>query len=100
MTAKDEYMDILWKGLATVTGSLLNTAAKKGLAFTLLIIAVGALIWALFEADARHGRDVRRFEDRLLNFEAKLEMCNKERMEQAVKIARLETVVENLKKKR
>lgn len=100
MNAKDEFMDILWKGLAGLAGSFLNTAAKKGLAFMLLILVVGGLVWALFEVDARHGREVAKLEDRVLNLEVKYEICMEEKAKQAGEIAALKTAFELLKGKK
>lgn len=91
-------MKALIDGAAILVGSILNTAAKKGLAIMLLISGISALTWLVFETDARRRADVRELTTKVEAVELKLEQCNADRAALAVKVAQLETRIELITK--
>ena len=92
-------MKALIEGAALLVGSIMNTAAKKGLAIMLLLGAIIVLGWLVLETDARRRSDNRDLTAKVDAIETKLEMCNAERAALAVKVAALETRIELLNKK-
>ena len=81
-------MKALIEGAALLVGSIMNTAAKKGLAIMLLLGAIIVLGWLVLKTT-----------EKVDAMEAKMEMCNADRAALAVKVAALETRIELLNKK-
>ncbi len=93
-------MDAIFSGLAALVSSFFNTASKKGLAITVLVLAIAGLVWFVFEIENRRRDDVTRLEVKINKAQSELDTCNAQRMEQAVKIARLEVKILFLDKKK
>lgn len=90
----DKVMEALMSGFATLLNSLFNTAAKKGFGISLLLVACGFLVWFVFEIEGRRREDRKELEAKIDKVQSDLDTCNAARMEQAIKIARLETRIE------
>ena len=95
-----EVMDAFWAGVVTLVNSIFNTASKKGLAISILVLAIAGLVWFVFEIENRRKDDVARLEVKIDKAQSELDTCNAQRMEQAVKIARLEVKILFLDKKK
>lgn len=96
----ERFMEVFWSGVAGLVGSIFKTAASKGLGISVLVIALSGLVWFVFEIESRRQEDRRELEARIDSTQADLDTCNLQRMEQAVKIARLETRIELLNTKK
>jgi len=84
-------MKALIEGAAVLVGSIVNTAAKKGLAIMLLLGVIAGLSALMFVADARHSGEISTVKNELKDVRTELSQCNADRAALAVEVAKLKT---------
>lgn len=105
MTEQEKMIQILYKAASDGIAKLI----RNGLAFTVMSMAIVGLVWGLFTMHELHGQEMTALKSecrqmkeehsvQLNDLRREIAACISERMKDGARIARLEAMVENMKR--
>jgi len=105
MTEQEKMIQILYKAASDGIAKLI----RNGLAFTVMSGVIAGLVWGLFTMHELHGQEMTALKSecrqmkeehsvQLNDLRREIAACITERMKDGARIARLEAMVENMKR--